>query len=417
MVYRILFYASVVAIIGDCLVALWLVLRHPLHRFARHVLVALVLFEIIATIGHVEAVSGNLPSFWAWFFNLEYELNLGAVFSSAQLMAVAACALLIVLMASGLNRLQRGYWLFVGLTFTFLSVDEFYSLHETLGSHFVTDTWRVPYALFGFALVTVSGLYLYFSQPRLYRTFALMFLGLALLGVGGVLVEKLVTGGFVDANTRFSWLYLFEEVSEMVGATVILAGLLTYLPEKVEVAQWRLAKSVLVGVPGIWIVWLMFAIFLQPRLEARLMATPVNIDYEDGVKLVAYRLDTPLIEANGTVELTLYWETDRPLSENYSLSVHVLTHLDISSIAQSDDLDAGPIKSEAWLPHVVMKRIAHLELPDTLAAPSSYWLMVRVWYGPWPLGRPWQETTGLRVVASPVKPLLTDDTVIIDHLV
>lgn len=417
MIYQILFYLTVIAIIGDCIAAAWLLLRRPLKPFVRLLLGSLLVFEVFASIGHVEATAGHLPHFWAWFLNLENELNLGTLFSSTQLIAVAVCALLIALLVPNLRRIQRGYWTFMFLAFTFLGIDEFYSIHETLGGRFETDAWRIPYAVFGVSLVVITVLVFWFTYRRRFRTFALIFLGLALLGVAGVLVEKLVTDGFVDANTHFSWLYMFEEVGEMVGATFVLSGLAIYASEQMPVPRWRGAKRMLLGLPAIWIVWLLFAIFLQPRFEARFMATPVNIQYGSGVRLIAYHLDTSVVQPDGYVPLTLYWETDQPLTENYSLSVHALTHPGIESVAQSDDLDAGPIKSDAWLPHLVMRRTVELQMPDTLEAPYSYWLMVRLWYGPWPLGRPWQDTTGVPITTSPVKPLLTNDAVILDHVV
>src|SRR5690606_9494823 len=92
MIFQILFYLSLLAIVAGCVVAGWAVTRRPLKPFARNLLILLVLFEIITAGAHLFALSNRGAAFWDWFFDLQYEFNLGSIFSALQLMVIAIVA-------------------------------------------------------------------------------------------------------------------------------------------------------------------------------------------------------------------------------------------------------------------------------------------------------------------------------------
>lgn len=417
MIYQVLFGLSLVAIVVCCVVAASIIVRRPLKPFARNLLLFLIIFEIITAVLHLYAISNRGAAFWDWFFDLQYEFNLGSIFSALQFFVIAAVALLSAWMVPTLKLGHRFYWLLLTVLFIYLGIDEFYSIHETLGDgRTVTEYWRIPYAIGGMVLALTTALAFWFGFRRNVRLFVLLFMGFGIMGVAGVAIEEFVMQGFVYVDPSTEWLYVFEEVFEMVGATIVLAALVAYLQEQVDGRRWQVAKGALMAATVGSLGWLLFALLFQNGLEARYAATPLDVRYENGLSLVGYRLTPDHALPGSEVALTLYWRADEPLPENYSISLHALSHPDIDSVAQSDDLHLGPTPSTSWFPGVVMKRTVYLLLPDDLPTPESYWLLLRVWFGPWPLGRPWEDTTGLPLLSSGDRAQISSDALIIDHV-
>lgn len=414
MLFRVLFWLSLAVIGGAIVIALLVIARRPLKPFARNLLLVLIGLEIAVAGAHLVSLANTMPPFWDWFFDLQLELNLGSIFSSLQLMVIALAALLIAFTLPVRQRWRRAYWLLLAAGFAFLSIDEFYALHETMGSRVETDAWRIPYALAGLGLFALTAAAYWFGFRRQVRLFALLFIGFIIMAVAGIGIEEFALRGWVSENQNARWMYVFEEVFEMVGATIILAGMISFLQERLSGERWVRAGRVLVAGGTIWTLWLLFVLLFQARLEAALLAQPANVEFEGGLRLVGYRFSPAVVRPGGEIELTLYWEAEAGLPEDYSLSVHALSHPEIASVAQSDDLHTGPIPSRAWFPHVVLRRTVWIQLPDDLPAPQSYWLMVRVWFGPWPLGRPWQDTTGVPVVDAGQARPLAHDSIILD---
>src|SRR5688572_1281324 len=245
ILFKLLFYASLVAIAVGCVVAAWMVTRRPLKPFARNLLITLIVFEFITAMAHLAALSNAFPSFWDWFFDLQYEYNLGSIFSALQLMVIAVAALINGLLTPGLKLWQRAYWLLLVGVFTYLSLDEFYSFHETLGSRVPTEAWRVPYAIVAGFLFLGTVAAFWFGFRKELRLFILLFMGLIIMAVAGIGIEEFVLRGFVRENPKLEWMYVFEEVFEMVGATIILSGFISYMLENVTEPRWTLARRML----------------------------------------------------------------------------------------------------------------------------------------------------------------------------
>lgn len=415
MIYQLLFIAALLTGIVVCGLAVYTVRHRPVKPFARNLLLMLVAFEIFLAVFHILAARNTFPTYWNWFFDLQYERNLGAMFSSVQLMLVAAVALINALLTPGLKIWQRLYWLLLTATFIFLSFDEFYAIHETWGGRVPTSAWELPYAISGGVLFLISAAAYWFGFRRDWRVFLFMLGGIIILAMGAVAIEKFVKEGFVEADASLRWLFLFEELFEMIGATLILTGLLSYASE--HIVRWPSGTRVIALVGAAWAVWLMFALFVLDILEARYLANPVQVDYDDGLlSLVGYEVTPAVAKPGDEVALTLYWRANRPLSTDYSVSIHVLEHPDIDSVAQADDLHVGAIPSTAWFPGIVSSRTLYIRLPRNLPTPASYWLTLRVWSGPWPQDRPWSDTIGLPITHSENRQLLGEDSVILARI-
>ncbi len=418
VLFQILFFLSILVIFSISLFTIWYVRRNPLQPFARNLLFALIGVEALLAVLHFLTFNSDLPPFLRWFFDMDQELNLPTVFSSLQLFIIFAVALINAWATPGLKRWQRAYWVLLALVFLYFSIDEFYEFHETFGSRVPTEAWRIPYMIGGLVLLAISGLAFWFGFRGEFTFFVLLFVGLAVMAVSGIGIEEFVLRGFVVSSQSATWMYLFEELFEMVGATIVLATMLSYSQRHLSAAAWLRVKPVLLGAVVFGALYYALALLLIPALEARFFATPVHIEYEDGLmSLVGYRLPNRSISPGEEIELTLYWRASQPLPEDYSLSVHLLRHNSPESIAQSDDLHAGgSVPATAWFPGVVIRRTVYFNAPRSLPTPGTYDLMVRVWYGPWPFMRPWEDTTGLPITQSDARPLFAHDAVLLDQL-
>lgn len=413
---QFLFFALLAVIAVTAALVVGFLRRHPLTRFTRNLLIAFLLIEVLLTIAHMLATTGNtsIPAYWRWFFNAQYERNLPTLFSSLQLMLIAVMALINGLFSPGLKLGQRAYWLVVVFVFGFMGIDEFYMIHETFGGYTASDAWELPYMIAGSLFFLISAAAWWFGYRRDFYLFFILFAGLGVTIAGGVLFEDIVSKGFVDANPALRWMFIFEELFEMVGATIVLSGLFAYASSHFRPRGWAVARGVLAFAGLAWALWLAFSLFYLPEVEARYLTHSVDVDYDNGlVSLVGYNVQPEVVQPGDLVAVTLYWRANQPLTTDYSVSLHMLTHPEIETGAQSDDLHAGPIPSTAWFPGIVVEKTLYIQTPRNLPAPASYWLTARIWSGPWPLGRPWQDTTGLPVTSAGDLRRLGEDSVIL----
>jgi hypothetical protein len=418
IIWQILFFGSIIAILIICGLAIWYIRRNPLQPFARNLLLILIGFELFQAFMHLLTLGDTLPLFWQWFFDMQYELNLTASFSAIQLFIIASVMFIIATFTPGFKLWQRAYWLMMAVLFVYLSFDEFYEFHETFGSRVPTEAWRVPYAIGGSIIAGISGLAWWFGFRRELPVFFLMFAGLAVMAISGIGIEEFVLQGFVSYDPSAEWMYLFEEFFEMVGATIILATLLSYVQRQLTLVGWQQAKRFVMIAAVAGTVWYALALFVIPGLEARFVARQVNVEYEDGLlTLVGYYLYPEEIRPGDELVINLYWQASEPLPEDYSLSMHLLKHNTSDSYAQIDELHMGPIPSSAFFPGVVTRRTVFMDVPRSLPTPGRYDLMMRVWYGPWPYYTPTDETVGLVITRSDERPLLVDDTVLFARVV
>ncbi len=415
--YQFLFEFSLLVIAYCVAVATLIVTRRRLRPLARNLLIVLIIFEIGLAAAHLRVLESDLPPFWAFFLNLQFELTAGAIFSAFQLAFVGLLAFVNGWLTPDLKWWQRAYWVLLTATFIYLSLDEYHSYHETLGGRVPTEFWRIPYAIAGLILVAISAAVYYYGSKIPLRLFVMMFMGLMIAAVAGIGIEEFVLQGYVQYDPDAEWMYVFEETFEMVGTTIVLAGVLSYMqefvPERRQRTAWRFLAA---GGTGV-LAWYFFAQFMLPGMQAALLATPADVEYEDGkLSLLAYNVSPAQAKPGDEIIVSMYWRANEPLEENYSFSIHALQYPNGNSVAQSDNLHLGVIPTQAWFPGVVMKQKYYMRLPRSVDTPASLGVMARVWYGPWPLLRPWQDTTGLPVVDFGELDRLAFDAVVLDRV-
>ncbi|MFC1961285.1 hypothetical protein ACFLYO_11330 [Chloroflexota bacterium] len=208
-----LYGVGLISLIVACAGAVFVVWRQKLHQALQRVLLILLTITILLGVLHTttwrdqNVVSGlyNVTTFWDWVFDLGEELTIGSYFASLLYVLIA----LVVLgngwrvRAAGMG--QRLYWWFLAVMFLFLALDEFFSFHEVIFQRLAENAgipygWRIPYAVAGAVVVLFSlgGIYFYYREKK--AMFSLLFIGYFVMGMSGVILERLMWNAVCPAR-------------------------------------------------------------------------------------------------------------------------------------------------------------------------------------------------------------------------
>ena len=418
---RVAFILAVLLVIY--IVSLRAILWRFLGPFARKTLVAVTLVVIVW--GLFNCLTRWDRTFWGWLFASNNELAFGAMMSSLMLMLAGLVALInawrpVVLAA-------RLPWLVLAAAFLFMGLDEYYAIHES------SDVWNTLYTFNGVILVLMGAAIFAFERDVVVPLF--LVIGVGMLGFGGVVLDEFsnevpISLGVVELSCTYKIQGIFctdlsivEELFELGGATMILVGFVAFAEKRQSAPRWTLARRALAALTVFWMLWMLSHVWLVPTAEARLMAEPAKVEYLDGaIRLESYDLSSTTAAPGDTVDVTLFFRAGELLSNDYYLSVHLLSHPDVQSIAQSDvQLGGYDYPTSAWLPFASVKTVVHLTLPRDLPQPASYWVMARIWQGPGLEHRVTEpitpETGGPPVpITASDRRQLAPDTVVLDTL-
>ena len=416
-----------VILLAGYLAVIRLVLWNLMRPAVRYTLLTLAIFGGAWSLLNI-IVKGD-KTFWGWFFSDSAEFTVNAMLSSALLLTIALTALLNALRPR-IPLASRIPWLLPVVFFLFLSLDEYYSYHETV------ESWRYLYAGSGLLLIAAAATLAIIEHDL--RILLFVFLGAGLIGAGGVLLDAFANEVYLEAGghtikwfiCRRPWYGIpcqnfgvVEETLELMGESLILAGFLSFAQRNHTRARWIKARRALAGAAALWLVWMVSSRWIVPGLEARLTAEPVSVEYLDGaLSLEHYDLSREVASPGDSVDVTLYFQTGEFIHDNYYLSVHLLSQTDTESLAQADLLlGEWEYPTSAWIPGAIVKNVAHLTLPADLPAPASYWITVRVWGGPdltpWIIKPPdYQVVSREIVITGTDRRWLSSDTVILTPL-
>ena len=198
---------------------------------------------VLSTAGQVAVY--YLPDFplrdgIANLLNVNAEQNLPTFFSSLMLLVAA---LLCWFIARADGRVEHTYvrhWAVLSVAFALVSFDEFASIHEQVAGRLreqlgITGgplfyAWVIP----GAVLVALFGIALLRFFTNLHRPTRRRLLAAGVLFLSGAIGLELVGGAYSAAHGELNMSYVListvEETLEMVGAAVLLYGLLAYIP-------------------------------------------------------------------------------------------------------------------------------------------------------------------------------------------
>jgi hypothetical protein len=173
-------------------------------------------------------------------FALDAERNLGAWYSSALMVLIAACAFVNWHKDRVRDGLVSYSWVFIAVVFFLLSIDETVGFHETvdvpLRDHFeLTGIFYNPWIFFGAAFVAGFVALLIPFLFDLPRHIAILFVVSGAIYVGGALGLEPLDALFESTYGEGSLLQVIstsiEEAMEMLGLTLFLHANLLFMAE------------------------------------------------------------------------------------------------------------------------------------------------------------------------------------------
>ena len=169
------------------------------------------------------------------FFNLDDERSLPSLFTVFEWIVIVVLFLVISITTKGK---KTYYWWGFVLLFSFLTLDEFASIHEPMAKYFRATlntsgvlyfAWVIPYAVGLVALLLIYGKFLLSLDKKILTLF--IFSGITFI-LGAVIME-LFEGKYVESHGFNNIYYLvfvpIEETLEMLGLSLFIYSLLQYL--------------------------------------------------------------------------------------------------------------------------------------------------------------------------------------------
>ncbi len=130
----------------------------------------------------------------------------------------------------------------------------------------------------------------------------------------------------------------------------------------------------------------LLAILLEPlglfhyHSEGQRLDVPATnhvVNFGDQIALLGYNASDTALSAGDTLDLTLYWQAQRPLDIDYQVFVHILDG-EGAPVAQSDKLNPGEFPTRRWPMDQYVPDTHRLTLPAGLP-PGDYTVSTGMW--------------------------------------
>ena len=363
------------------------------------------------------------------FWDLDGEWNVPASFSTLQMALVACVAWAIAFTATAQPRLQRLYWLVIGLGFFALAFDEHLLLHER------SVNLRRLYVYGGIllALATVVVLFHAGSLTKRYFLICVPF-GLGLGAAGAFSLERayLCFDGFSFAPIICAPFFPLEETLENLGVLIVLLGVLGYAAVVIPTRRVQRARRRALSFLFVLIVALWLADQAKPTIyqtlfpkkneilhQLRTRAQPVVVDYDEvAIALRGYIAPPPLndiiftlISMEAVFPVILYLHTTQPLEENWGVSSQLLDQETQEEVAIYNMWsDVVNKQYESWFVEETFRQKLSLEIPADASLNRALWLVLTLWR------QDGSEYSPLTITASDQR-LLSDTQVVLGEYV
>ncbi len=141
--------------------------------------------------------------------------------------------------------------------------------------------------------------------------------------------------------------------------------------------RWRSALAVtLMGglvvlalfIPFRWIA----PVYAAPSLlsASEPLPNPLAARFDERIRLIGYTLERNTVQPGDAIDLTLFWQADMPIDENYSVFVHATDEVGILQAQRDAQPGLGNLPTSRWEPGAIVPDQHRLTIPVTAYAPA-----------------------------------------------
>ena len=395
-IYLVLLYAS----LGG-FACRWLVPR--LSFEARILALALLAAQIVVVFisQTIETSSFFVERLW----ELQHEWNVPSALAFTQLATVGALSILLAWIGRGKPAWHRLYLAALGLIFIFLSIDEYFRVHEKI------ELWYVKYAAAGIAVALITVIAALRSSARERKWFACLLGGLAIGALGAILFERVnrACGGllFLRFPDCFHF-YVWEESAELLGIWLALVAILGIYSE-LKPRPSRKAGRFILSLPPIALLFLLSNAIL-PSIELPLLARKASIEFENEIRLRGYNIDYRAAN-DGWVSVRLYFSAKQKDYFWVGYSIHLVDQVNGKSVASGDSWverqhSIWPLGEDF---EQVYRQMIDVPIPPDTPRNRAYWIIFTLW-------RPSGEGFASQIVRFSDHHLLSDTQVALGEI-
>ncbi len=107
---------------------------------------------------------------------------------------------------------------------------------------------------------------------------------------------------------------------------------------------------------------------------------PQELEFEDGISLIGYKVDNRQATRAETIKLTLYWQSQATPTNNYKIFVHLVTDGDVRAAQHDSEPQSGAAPTSTWVAGQTIVDEHPLTInPDT--PPGAYRIKVGLYNG------------------------------------
>ena len=247
--------------------------------------------------------------------------------------------------------------------------------------------WRSFWAVFGwFNVVADAWVYWWFAGISLVGVVGW------LVGLGGWLVRRgelrrvvrpapallLALWMFVVAASLVRWAQISYPQGRLLfpaigaGMTLLAAGLLAWWPLRWQATVTAGLCATLFAIAALApFRWIMPAYAPPALLPANAsLPNPTAVAVGPHIRLLGYEIAQQEVRPGEALDLTLYWQTDAPLTTTYSVFVHATDENGILQAQRDSFPGLGNLPTSEWAPGMVIPDRHRLALPQTLPSPA-----------------------------------------------
>ncbi|MEL6439211.1 MAG: hypothetical protein AAFQ80_08180 [Cyanobacteria bacterium J06621_8] len=209
------------------------------RTIVRYLVIIIIFFAVVSTGIQICKYVFDYRDDWMKVFNLDRELNLPTWYSALML---GFCSLLLRFIALGKKQQGDRYtrdWRLLSVIFSLMAIDEVVSLHEILIIPEVSEALNLPWFLHSMWVIPGTVFVVWFGNryrqflANLPSSFGRQFTLAALVYIGGALIMEMIGSHVAESLGQQTLIYALiatiEEIMEMSGVVIFMAGLFRYL--------------------------------------------------------------------------------------------------------------------------------------------------------------------------------------------